>query len=242
MADDTTILVNDLRYRWPGADSSLDKDTLNIPEWQVNRGSRTFLYGPSGSGKSTLLNILAGILQAQQGQVKILDKDLGQLSASQRDRFRAQHIGVIFQQFNLIPYLSVADNIRLSQYFSHRQYDQERLFMLMEQLRLDNDLLTKQANQLSVGQQQRIAIARALYHQPELIIADEPTSSLDAENRDTFIELLLKQCQQSSSTVLFVSHDKSLAKHFDQAINLGDINQVGQGQSGKGQVSQNNVI
>ncbi len=216
------ISINNLRYTWP----KTSQPVINIPQWNINVGSRVFLYGRSGSGKSTLLNILAGILQPQQGHIDIYGKTLTELNQRQRDKFRAEYMGVIFQQFNLIPYLSVANNIGLSQYFSGKDYNQDRLSLLMKQLNLHEDILQQQANQLSVGQQQRVAVARALYHQPKLIIADEPTSALDTETRDNFIELLLTQCQLNNSTVLFVSHDKTLATHFDQLIDLQQLNEI----------------
>ncbi len=221
---DPVISINKLIFRW----SAQSAPTINIEQWCINKGQRIFLYGRSGSGKSTLLNILAGILQPEHGSVDILGKDLVQMSQHQKDRFRAQHIGVIFQQFNLIPYMTVSENIQLSQYFANTKPSKERISLLLNQLGLDDSLLDQQASQLSVGQQQRVAVARALYHQPEIIIADEPTSALDAETRDEFIRLLLEQAQANNSTILFVSHDKSLQKHFDHVVDLQHINQVEQ--------------
>ncbi|MGH1487313.1 MAG: ABC transporter ATP-binding protein [Cellvibrionaceae bacterium] len=217
------ITLNDLSFRW----SAQAAPTISVAEWHIDKGQSIFLYGRSGSGKSTLLNILAGILQPEHGSVDILGKDLVQMSQQQKDRFRAQHIGVIFQQFNLIPYMSVSENIQLSQYFAQTHPDKSRVSMLLNQLGLDDSYLNQKASQLSVGQQQRVAVARALYHQPEIIIADEPTSALDAETRDEFIKLLLEQAQTNNSTILFVSHDKSLQKHFDHSIDLQDLNQSG---------------
>lgn len=217
------ISIRNLVYSWPKASNPI----LSIPEWQVDSGQKAFLYGRSGSGKSTLLNIVTGILQVKRGIVEVDGEDLIALNARQKDRFRAQYMGIIFQQFNLIPYLSVADNIRLSQFFSRQVYDKARLISLVEQLDLDTTLLHQKARELSVGQQQRVAVARALYHRPKLIIADEPTSALDADTRDTFIRLLLNQCEVNNSTVLFVSHDKTLEHYFDHSINLLDINHAG---------------
>lgn len=225
----TTILQNthaislhDVTFHWP-KDSS---PTIDIKKWHIDKGQSVFLYGRSGSGKSTLLNIIAGILEPQQGVVNILGQDIVRLKQADRDRFRARHIGFIFQQFNLIPYLSVADNIQLSQTFSTVKKNEDQMRKLVEQLSLSKSLLLRKANQLSVGQQQRVAVARALYHQPEIIIADEPTSALDTEKRDEFIHLLLQQAKKHNSTVLFVSHDKSLASYFDQTIDLQRLNKV----------------
>ncbi|MFT7490794.1 MAG: putative ABC transport system ATP-binding protein [Pseudohongiellaceae bacterium] len=216
----SAVSIEDVEFYW----SKAVAPTLNIKEWHINKGQSVFLYGRSGSGKSTLLNIITGILEPQQGVVRILDQDITRLGQVEKDRFRARHMGVIFQQFNLIPYLSVMDNIQLSQTFSAANRSKEQMVHLVEQLGLSADLLRRKANQLSVGQQQRVAVARALHHQPEIIIADEPTSALDAETRDEFIELLLQQAATNNSAVLFVSHDKSLACYFDQSIDLQTLN------------------
>ena len=216
------ISMQDVKFQWAKTDSP----TVDIKKWRIDKGQSVFLYGRSGSGKSTLLNIIAGILEPQQGSVNILGQDITHLSQVQKDRFRARHMGVIFQQFNLIPYLSVVDNIQLSQTFSTVKRTKADMVHLVEQLGLSTDLLQRKANQLSIGQQQRVAVARALHHQPEIIIADEPTSALDTETRDEFIELLLQQAKTNNSTVLFVSHDKSLACYFDQVIDLQELNVI----------------
>jgi putative ABC transport system ATP-binding protein len=216
------ITIKNLRFRWGGNKHY----TLDIENWSIAKRSRIFLYGPSGSGKSTLLNTITGILKPQYGSIDILGQDLVQLSQNTRDKFRAQHMGVIFQQFNLIPYLSTADNIQISNGFTDRPANKERLLELTKPLGLHQELLDQKANQLSVGQQQRVAVARALYHQPDIIIADEPTSSLDSDNRDEFIKLLLEQSTANKSTVIFVSHDKQLATHFDIMVNLSELNKA----------------
>ncbi len=212
------IDISQLRFNWG------EKNILNIDTWQLNQGERCFIYGRSGTGKSTLLNIIAGMLQAQQGNILVFGHDLNKLSTRQRDRFRAKNMGVIFQQFNLLPYLSVVDNIHLSQHFAKYHIDAAYFKQLLDALELSNALLKQKAYQLSVGQQQRVAVARALIHRPPLIIADEPTSALDEETRDGFMSLLLSLCKQNNSTLLFVSHDKTLAHHFDQQVDLKILN------------------
>lgn len=202
---------------------------LDIEKLEINKGERVFLHGPSGSGKSTLLNLLAGVLTPQSGNVNILDRDLKTLSQSKRDQFRGDHIGFIFQRFNLINYLSIAENISLPCRSSKLRKDKVKGSMDEEIKRLVDHLnlapyVNKTVNKLSVGQQQRVAVARALIGNPEFIIADEPTSSLDDDVTDKFIELLLKECSEKETTVIFVSHDKRLAKHFDREIVLKDIN------------------
>jgi len=224
----TTILVQDMEYRWPGT----LQPVLRIAHWQVEQGQSVFLYGPSGSGKTTLLNLLAGIHVPGSGRVDVLGQSLGALSARRRDRFRARHIGYIFQQFNLVPYLSVGENIALASHFGTpgwfrgqhaAQTLQRRTADLLERLGLPQALLTRKAQALSVGQQQRVAVVRALINQPRLIIADEPSSALDSEARDTFLALLLECAAHSDSTVVFVSHDRSVAHHFDTSVALSTL-------------------
>ncbi|MBX7058824.1 MAG: ABC transporter ATP-binding protein [Leptospirales bacterium] len=204
--------------------------TLQIDAFSAAAGERIFLYGPSGSGKTTLLGILGGVLQPQAGAVLVLAERLDRLSAARRDRFRGQHIGFLFQLFNLIPYLSALENITLPCSLSAgrrarlqgrdpRDAARELAAHLGIETALDKAVL-----ELSVGQQQRVAAARALIGAPELIIADEPTSALDADHRESFIRLLFQECKNSGSTLLFVSHDQSLAPLFDRSVSLPQIN------------------
>jgi len=206
------------------------KAVIEIDEFRVRAGERIFLHGPSGSGKTTLLGLLTGILQASSGSVRVLDTDLSLLSARQRDRFRSHRMGYIFQQFNLIPYLSVKDNILLPVWISseRRQRIQSasvevEATTLADRLGLRSFFRTN-VMQLSVGQQQRVAVARALIGQPDFIIADEPTSALDDDRQQEFIDLLLERTQNAKTTVLFVSHNKRLASHFDRSVSLSDLN------------------
>ncbi|HEY7774181.1 MAG TPA: ATP-binding cassette domain-containing protein [Marinagarivorans sp.] len=203
--------------------------TLNITEWQLASKESVFIYGPSGSGKSTLLGLLAGLLVPTSGSVKVLGQAISHFKGAQRDRFRSQHIGVIFQQFNLIPWLSVQDNIAAASYFSGAKGLSgegliQRVAELLQRLGLPLNFMGRKTDNLSIGQQQRVAIARALINKPDLIIADEPTSALDAQARDDFIKLLLECAAEYSSTLIFVSHDKTLAKHFNQVVDLQALN------------------
>ncbi|WP_088330716.1 ABC transporter ATP-binding protein [Lacimicrobium sp. SS2-24] len=213
------IQLDKVQFAWQ------QQPVLNIHHWQVNKGEKVFLYGPSGSGKSTLLNLLCGILVPQRGHVRVLSEDLTCLKPGARDRFRARHIGVIFQQFNLLPYLSVRQNILLAAYFGGSAPGAGHLEQITAQLELDSAVLARPAGELSVGQQQRVAVARALLNHPEIIIADEPTSALDTELRDQFVDLLLQCCEKNQATVVFVSHDKTLAGHFDQQQSLLQLSQ-----------------
>lgn len=222
------IHIEQLQFSWSvSATKSSADNTLSIPYWVVDKGEKLFVEGHSGSGKSTLLNIITGIISPQHGKLNIMGADLTSLSPIERDRYRANTMGVIFQQFNLLPYLSVEENIKLSRLFVT---DKNRTFndieSLLKALNLSSDLLARKASSLSIGQQQRVAVARALYHRPPLIIADEPTSALDTRNRNEFIELLLEQAEAFGSTVLFVSHDQSLAHHFDRTVTMDELNEV----------------
>lgn len=218
------IHVKQLVFAYPQTEN-----LLTIPDWQIASASQVFLYGPSGAGKSTLLNLLCGILTPQSGEINLLGQSFNQLTARQRDQFRAKHIGVVFQEFNLIPFLTVMENITLATHFaatSSRRQGQEitqRAKDIFERLQLSEKLLTQRADHLSVGQRQRVSIARALINQPEILIADEPTSALDSVNRDVFMQLLLETAKQSNCTVLFVSHDNRLKTHFTQSQNLTDL-------------------
>lgn len=219
------IELDNLRYRWKGQ----QQDILNIAKLRVQKREHTFLRGESGSGKSTLLNLLAGILTPTDGTIRLLEQDLHTMKPTQRDRFRAHHIGVIFQQFNLLPYLSIIDNVLLPCHFSrHRKEKAAQIkttaIHLLEHLKLDKDLQQRPVTELSVGQQQRVAVARALIGKPEIIIADEPTSALDTRTRNDFLDLLFDEAETQGSTILFVSHDPYLAGHFPRVIELEQVN------------------
>ena len=218
------IDVHGLEFAYPKATSAV----LAIDQLTVAKGEKVFLQGASGSGKSTLLNILAGTLPVTRGTVTLLGYALSTMTARQRDAFRAQYIGVVFQQFNLVDYLTVKENIDAAAYFAGKSGRDvsHRLRQIIDALQLPKTVLTKRASQLSVGQQQRVAIARALINQPELLIVDEPTSALDAAARDQFIQLLLSSA--ANSTVIFVSHDASLASYFETCLSMQTLNQVSQ--------------
>ncbi|EGU36146.1 peptide ABC transporter ATPase [Vibrio ichthyoenteri ATCC 700023] len=224
------IDLSQVHFSWPGSNSP----TLVIEKLEVRRGEHLFIKGPSGCGKSTLLGLLTGINHPQQGSLTILGEDLSQLSSRQRDRFRADNIGYIFQQFNLLPYLSVIENVILPCQFSAQRKSRVSTDLkpqaqaLLSKLHLSPSLLHKPVVELSIGQQQRVAAARALMGNPPLIIADEPTSSLDHDNRSAFIELLLEQVNQVNATLVFVSHDPTLEALFDRSVDLHHINQAGE--------------
>ena len=221
------VELRDVRHAWHAQETLFAFAQLDIAP-----GERVFLHGRSGSGKSTLLNLVTGVLPAQSGVVRVFGHDLARLRRGARDRLRADRIGVIFQQFNLLPYLDVAANVHLACRLSRRRRDRAtcaggvdaQTRRLLGALGLDADALARQpAWKLSIGQQQRVAAARALIGAPELVVADEPTSALDADTRDAFVHLLLDECRRAGNAVLFVSHDRALATHFDRTLSLDAV-------------------
>lgn len=225
------IELNDLGFAWPD-----QPELLDIPHFQLQRGEAVFLKGPSGSGKTTLLGLLGGVNKPNRGHVRLLGEDLSSLSSARRDHFRVDHTGYIFQQFNLLPFLSVQENVELPCHFSalRSQRAKERhgsqaeaAHALLSALGLgERTLGERRAGALSIGQQQRVAAARALIGQPELVIADEPTSALDADTREAFLNLLFAECRAAGSSLLFVSHDQGLAPLFDRSLSLLELNRA----------------
>ncbi|MEO8443766.1 MAG: ABC transporter ATP-binding protein [Gammaproteobacteria bacterium] len=223
--------LRDVTFGWrPG------KLLLQIDALDVASGGRLFIRGPSGSGKSTLLGLMGGVLTPTSGTVRVLGESLGELGAARRDALRVDRIGFIFQMFNLLPYLSVRDNVTLPCRFSARRREralaggadvETEAERLLGRLGLaDSELLGRRVTELSIGQQQRVAAARALIGKPDLVIADEPTSSLDADARGEFLDLLMSECRSAGSAIVFVSHDQSLARHFDRQLALGELNRA----------------
>ncbi len=222
------LAVEQLLFRW----NRTQPVCIDIDRFEVAAGERVFVYGPSGSGKSTLLGLLGGVLLPERGSVRALGANLSAMSAAERDRFRVDHIGFIFQQFNLVPYLTVLDNVLLPCRFSVRRRQRAgpdpraAALQLLRAVDLASDLVERPVTQLSVGQQQRVAAARALIGRPEIIIADEPTSSLDADRQHRFLDLLLHECRASNASLLFVSHDRRLAVHFTKELALHSLNRA----------------
>lgn len=222
------IRLEGVAYGWPGRAGF----RLEVPAFRLEAGERALLLGPSGSGKSTLLALIAGVAAAERGTVEVAGTDLARLSPAARDRFRAERIGVVFQQFNLLPYATPLDNILLPLTFApaRRRRIGDRAARRAEALRLaaalglPEPLVTRAASaELSTGQQQRVAVARALIGGPDLILADEPTSALDTAAQDAFLRLLAEQVAAVGAALLMVSHDERLAARFDRTLRLGDI-------------------
>lgn len=219
----------DVHFAWP---SRAHPFSLAVPRFTLARGERLLLIGPSGSGKSTFLSLLTGILAPQSGRIDILGEDLAPMSSAARDRFRVEHFGIIFQMFNLLPYGSVLDNVVLPLSFAARRRDRvmraggavAEATRLLARLGLDAPGLAQSpASGLSVGQQQRVAAARALIGRPEIVIADEPTSALDRNRQMAFLDLLFAETEAAGASLVMVSHDETLGAHFSRVVQLGDI-------------------
>jgi putative ABC transport system ATP-binding protein len=217
--------LRQIEFAWPNQ----TKPLFVIPELSLQQGQTLFIGGPSGSGKSSLLSLIAGIQLPRQGSCQVLGTSLKQLSSSERDRFRGEHLGLIFQQFNLLPFLTVEENIELpSKLFASRLQKSTQLFgsvqrhidTLCTELHLQPSLRRRQARLLSVGEQQRVAAARALLGCPALIVADEPTSALDEDNKLDFLNLLLSTASAQNTSVVTVSHDMRIASNFDHVFQM----------------------
>ncbi|MDR1577202.1 MAG: ABC transporter ATP-binding protein [Deltaproteobacteria bacterium] len=226
-SSEPAVLLSDVSFHWPGQEI-----LLKINKLQLDPGQSMFVAGASGGGKSTLLSLIGGLISPTSGTIRVAGTSLSDLSGAGRDRFRGDQIGLIFQQFNLLPYLSAIDNVtipvRLSSYRRGRALQAygsiaSAAESLLFGLDLERALWNRPAYKLSVGQQQRVAAARALMGRPPLIMADEPTSSLDADRQRAFVDLLLKESQKAGASVLFVSHDLSLADHFGIFQNMEDF-------------------
>jgi putative ABC transport system ATP-binding protein len=219
-----SILIENVKFSYS---NKLPENDICIESWSLGQGEKHFIFGPSGCGKSTLLNLISGVLRPSSGTITILGESIEKMSSRQRDRFRANNIGYIFQQFNLIDYLNAKENIALARQFSSNKQTinlADKIAELLTALGINENDWSRPISTLSIGQQQRIAIARAFINSPKLLIADEPTSSLDEPNRDKFLTLLNTLCDANQTTLLFVSHDTRLKHHFNLVQNFNDIN------------------
>ncbi|MEO9516986.1 MAG: ABC transporter ATP-binding protein [Paracoccaceae bacterium] len=224
---DAILEISEVGFSWLGRSAF----SLTVPDLRISKGESVLLLGESGSGKSTLLSLICGTILPNQGKVVIAGTHITTLTGGARDKFRAEQIGVIFQQFNLLPFGSVLDNILLPLRFAPTRRDRvgdapAEAAALCKALGLPADVIGAKATALSVGQQQRVAVARALIGQPPLIIADEPTSALDANSQAAFLDLLFSQTARNNTSLLMVSHDPRLGDRFDRVIRMEDIAQI----------------
>ncbi len=219
-----SILIENVKFSYS---NKVPENDICIESWSLSQGEKHFIFGPSGCGKSTFLNLISGVLRPSSGTISVLGESIEKMNSRQRDRFRANNIGYIFQQFNLIDYLNAKENIALARQFSSNKQTinlADKIAELLTALGVNENDWSRPISTLSIGQQQRIAIALTFINSPKLLIADEPTSSLDEPNRDKFLSLLHALCDANQTTLLFVSHDTRLKHHFNRVQNFNDIN------------------
>lgn len=215
------IEINDLTFEYPGSDFRFNLNSLNIKS-----GKKVALIGPSGYGKTTLLNLLSGILEPIKGTIHLNGTEVTELSDSQRRNFRISNIGFVFQNFELIEYLNVLDNIilsyRINPSLSMNNEIVEHAETISEQLGL-GDKLKRNVGKLSQGEMQRVAICRAILNKPKILLADEPTGNLDPDNKEKIMKLLFDYSSRENATLITVTHDHSLLKGFDQVIDMQQL-------------------
>lgn len=195
------------------------KTVVSLPDLQVDKGEHILILGLSGSGKSTLLHILAGLLRPTKGSYSIDGTDLYSLSESRRDQFRGRHIGVIFQQMHLINTLTVKENLKLAQYMAGQKVDESKAIRICGELDIA-DKLDSYTDELSQGQKQRVSIARAVMNDPLLLLADEPTSSLDDLRSGEVLALLKSQAKRTGATLIISTHDQRVKDQFSNRVEL----------------------
>ena len=196
---------------------------LNVESFDVATAEQVVLVGSSGGGKTTLLNVIAGITTADSGTVVIDGTDVSALPEPSRDRFRAQKIGFVFQTFNLLPAFSALENVQLGMSFSGLKSDRGRAIELLKRVGLEQRLHHR-PSKLSVGEQQRVAVARSLANQPSLLLADEPTASVDTANQDNILNLIREACSENNVSLLMVTHSPEVASKFDRVEQLSEFN------------------
>ncbi|HET6425571.1 MAG TPA: ABC transporter ATP-binding protein [Planctomycetaceae bacterium] len=220
-----SLVLQDVRksYREPGGRTI---PVLNIAGFRMHDGEQAVLLGASGGGKTTLLNVIAGITAVDSGKVLIGGIDVTKLPEAGRDRFRADRIGYVFQTFHLLPAFTALENVLLGMSFSGKGADRHRATHLLERVGLSHRLHHR-PGQMSVGEQQRVAVARALANTPVLLLADEPTANVDAANQQLVLDLLRDSCREDKVALLLVTHAPEVAKQFDRVDRLSEFNLTG---------------
>lgn len=213
MSDTALLDIHDLKHRYTG---ELEH---TFPDWQIQRGQHHLLLGPSGCGKTTLLHLLAGLLTPDSGAICIQGCDIGKLSESRRDRFRAENIGIIFQRLHLLSALTVRQNLQIARQLAGKKPDTDAVSKTLEALDIA-DLAERRPDSLSQGQAQRVAVARALVNRPALILADEPSAALDDQAAERVIALLQQQAEHYGSTLVVATHDQRVCEHFTHQLQL----------------------
>ncbi|MDB4756126.1 ABC transporter ATP-binding protein [Mariniblastus sp.] len=198
---------------------------LDVPEYSVDSGEQAVLVGPSGGGKTTLLHIIAGITRPDAGSVLVAGKDFFRFSESGRDRIRASTIGYVFQTFNLLPAFSALENVELGMTFSGGKNNASRAKELLKLVGLGHRLKNKPGS-LSVGEQQRVAVARALANRPKLLLADEPTANVDPANQQQIVDLICKSCEEENISLVMVTHSNEVSQQFSRVDKLNELNLV----------------
>ena len=222
------VKINNIKYSY--SDNSVFE--MSIKSFVLEKGERLLIYGESGLGKSTFLNLISGSIESQEGDIEILGKNISTISNISKDKIRGDHFGIVFQTFNLLPYISVEKNILMGLIFSNRKKNKikdinQEIKNLMKDLSLNyNELKNRKSYQLSIGQQQRVAVARALIGKPEIILADEPTSALDSDNQKVFLDLLFNSLDKDKQGLIMVSHNKNMYKKFTKEKNIADICEI----------------
>ena len=207
------ISVRGLEHRYAGT------RVLGVAQWEVAQGERWLLLGPSGSGKTTLLHVLAGLIFPSSGEVSVGGRDLKKLSNAERDRWRGAHVGIVLQALHLVAHLSVRDNVRLAQYLAHKPQDDARVDEALDALGV-RDKRERRPAQLSQGERQRVAVARAVVNGPKLLLADEPTANLDDAAATRAVELLTTQAERYGATLVVATHDARVKPFFEKKLEL----------------------
>jgi len=217
------IDVHELRLDYVAGGETLR--VIDVPHWSVDKGDQVAIFGSSGSGKSTLLHLLAGVQVPTSGEVTVCGESVSSMSEAGRDKFRARRIGYVFQSFNLLHGYSAVDNVLMGMTFCSKHADRALAKALLEKVGIGKRLKHK-PSEMSLGEQQRVAIARALAKKPEVVLADEPTGSLDPRNKAQVVDLLRSMCAEQGSTLILVSHEIDIIEQFDHRVRFADINRA----------------